>query len=266
MARFTPDQLEHAATLTAPLDREGAVAFLKAMDIRMSVGHWSAGDFVDRFAPLGYQSDDAGFGSDFESQCRRTRAAGIGAIEIHQTVFQKTPNGDVDWAEVERARDGYLPELDLSVTTCNINTWTNPRFRLGGVCNPDPALRREALEEFHKAIEICKRLDIGVVGFWPGSDGADYHFQIDYLQSLEWFTVVHGGPGRGQRGVHGGRRPPRHRAEALRAARAVHDRAHRGLGHPGRVTGQPGVRRRQLRAHRGLRAPEDGGHDGRHRL
>jgi xylose isomerase len=23
---------------------------------------------------------------------------------------------------------------------------------------------------------------------WPGSDGADYHFQIDYLQSLEWFT------------------------------------------------------------------------------
>jgi xylose isomerase len=188
MARFTSEQLEHAATLTGPLARDGAVAFLKALDIRMSVGHWSAGDFVDRFAPLGYHSDDTGFGSDFESQCRRTRAAGIDAIEIHQTVFEKTPNGDVDWAEVERAKDGYLPELGLTVTTCNINTWTNPRFRLGGVCNPDPALRREALEEFHKAIEICKRLDVGVVGFWPGSDGADYHFQIDYLQSLEWFT------------------------------------------------------------------------------
>jgi len=85
-------------------------------------------------------------------------------------------------------KETKIPELGLTVTTCNINTWTNPRFRLGGVCNPDPALRREALAEFHKAIEICKRLDVGVVGFWPGSDGADYHFQIDYLQSLEWFT------------------------------------------------------------------------------
>jgi len=26
------------------------------------------------------------------------------------------------------------------------------------------------------------------VSVWPGSDGADYHFQIDYQQSLEWFT------------------------------------------------------------------------------
>jgi xylose isomerase len=27
-----------------------------------------------------------------------------------------------------------------------------------------------------------------VLSVWPGSDGADYHFQIDYKQSLEWFT------------------------------------------------------------------------------
>ena len=31
-------------------------------------------------------------------------------------------------------------------------------------------------------------LDIPVLSVWPGSDGADYHFQIDYLQSIEWFT------------------------------------------------------------------------------
>ena len=81
-----------------------------------------------------------------------------------------------------------LPELGLTITACNINTWTNPRFRLGGVCNPDPALRRAAQEEVRKAIEIAKALNIPVVSVWPGSDGADYHFQIDYRQSLEWFT------------------------------------------------------------------------------
>jgi xylose isomerase len=188
MPRFTTEQLAYAAALRAPLGRAAALDFLGRLDIRMSVGHWSAGEFFDRFAPVGYHSDDAAFRSDFEAQCRRTKAAGIDFIEIHQSVFQKTLNGAVDWAAVERARAGYLPELGMKVTACNINTWTNPRFRLGGPCNPDPALRRAALEEILKAVEICKALDIPVLSVWPGSDGADYHFQIDYLESLGWFT------------------------------------------------------------------------------
>ncbi len=188
MTRFTQDQLAYARTKAGYLDRSQAIEFLRTMDIRMSVGHWSAGDFCDRFAPPGYHSDDPAFANDFHGQCRRTLAAGIDAIEIHQHVFEKTLNGDLDWKALERARDGFLPELGLTVTACNINTWTNPRFRLGGPCNPDPALRKAALEEIRKAIEICKAMKIPILSVWPGSDGADYHFQIDYLQSLEWFT------------------------------------------------------------------------------
>jgi xylose isomerase len=188
MTRFTDDQLAFARSKHAYMDRAESIEFLETMDIKMSVGHWSAGDFCDRFAPPGYHSDDPEFSSDFESQCRRTHAAGIGAIEIHQHVFEKTLNGDIDWPALERARDGFLSELGLTVTACNINTWTNPRFRLGGACNPDPALRRAAQEEMRKAIEICKALHIPIISVWPGSDGSDYHFQIDYLESLGWFT------------------------------------------------------------------------------
>ncbi|MBP8273475.1 MAG: TIM barrel protein [Acidobacteria bacterium] len=188
MPRFTADQIAHAQSLRGPLNREQSLAFLKALDIRHSVGHWSAGDFYDRFAPLGYHSDNADFGNTFEGQCRRTKAAGIDAIEIHQSVFEKTLNGDLDWQALERAKDGFLAELGMSIPACNINTWTNPIFRLGGPCNPDPALRRAALDEILKAVEISKALKIPVISVWPGSDGADYHFQIDYLQSLEWFT------------------------------------------------------------------------------
>ena len=188
MPRFTPDQVALAESLKGPLDRPRAIEFLKALDIRISVGHWSAGDFVDRFAPPGYHSDDPGFSSGFEAQCRRTKAAGIDAIEIHQSVFEKTLNGDIDWDALKRAQDGYVAELGLTLTACNINTWTNPKFRLGGPCNPDASLRRAALDEILKAVEIAKALGIPIVSVWPGSDGADYHFQIDYLQSLEWFT------------------------------------------------------------------------------
>src|SRR5688500_911997 len=188
MTRFSPDQLDFAASLSGYLDRQASIDFLTRMEIRMSVGHWSAGDFCDRFAPPGYHSDDASFQNTFEGQCRRTKAAGVDAIEIHQSVFEKTLNGDIDQAAITRARDGFLPELGLTLSACNINTWTNPKFRLGGPCNPDPAIRRAALDEVLKGVEICRQLEIPVLSVWPGSDGADYHFQIDYKQSLEWFT------------------------------------------------------------------------------
>jgi len=167
MSRFSDNQIEHASSFQTPLDREAAIEFLKALDIKMSVGHWSAGDFFDRFAPVGYHSDDPGFSNEFEAQCRRTKAAGIDAIEIHQHVFEKELNGDLDFEAMKRAQDGFLPELGMTITACNINTWTNPRFRLGGACNPDAALRREALEEILKAVEVCKTLEIPIISVWP---------------------------------------------------------------------------------------------------
>lgn len=188
MTRFSDDQLAYAASRPGYLDRTQAIEFLRYMNIKMSVGHWSAGDFCDRFAPPGYHSDDPDFGTDFEAQCRRTKAAGVDAIEIHQSVFEKTLNGDLDSRAIERAQNGFLAELGMTVPACNINTWTNPKFRLGGPCNPDPSIRRGALDELLKGLEICRMMNIPVLSVWPGSDGADYHFQIDYRQSLEWFT------------------------------------------------------------------------------
>lgn len=185
---FSADQLAFAASKKGYMGREESIEFLRTMHIRMSVGHWSAGDFCDRFAPPGYHSDDPTFRNDFEGQCRRTKAAGVDAIEIHQSVFEKTLNGDLDVKAIECAQRGFLAELDMTVAACNINTWTNPKFRLGGPCNPDPALRRAALEEILKGVEICRMMKIPVLSVWPGSDGADYHFQIDYQQSLGWFT------------------------------------------------------------------------------
>ena len=176
MTRFTADQLAYAASRTGYLDRQGSIEFLHTLQIRMSVGHWSAGDFCDRFAPPGYHSDDPGFQNTFEGQCRRVKDAGVDAIEIHQSVFEKSLNGDLDLAGAERAQNGYLKDLGMTVTACNINTWTHPKFRLGGPCNPEPALRRAALEEILKGLEICRAMTIPVLSVWPGSDGADYHF------------------------------------------------------------------------------------------
>ncbi len=112
------------------------------------------------------------------------KAAGVDAIEIHQSVFEKILNGDLDPGMITRAQKSFLGELGMTVTACNINTWSNPKFRLGGPCNPDPAMRKAALEEVLKGVEICRIMKIPVLSVWPGSDGADYHFQIDYRESI----------------------------------------------------------------------------------
>ena len=71
MARFTSDQLAFAAKKKAYMGRDESIEFLNALNVRHSVGHWSAGDFCDRCAPPGYHSDDPNFRNDFEGQCRR---------------------------------------------------------------------------------------------------------------------------------------------------------------------------------------------------
>ena len=68
MSRFSPDQLAYARKLSGYLDRQASIDFLSRMQIKMSAGHWSAGDFCDRFAPPGYHSDDPAFRNDFEGQ------------------------------------------------------------------------------------------------------------------------------------------------------------------------------------------------------
>ena len=75
MARFSEDQFGFAASKHRYMGRDESIEFLKAMNIRMSVGHWSAGDFCDRFAPPGYHSDDPAFQNNFQrarrdNQCR----------------------------------------------------------------------------------------------------------------------------------------------------------------------------------------------------
>lgn len=59
-------------------------------------------------------------------------------------------------------------------------------FRLGSFTNPDPKLRKKAIELGKKAIEVARELGATYVKFWPGQDGFDYPFQADYQQLWDY--------------------------------------------------------------------------------
>ncbi len=58
-------------------------------------------------------------------------------------------------------------------------------YQLGSFTNPDPKVRQKAVDLGMKAIEVARELGAHYVEFWPGQDGFDYPFQVDYQQIWE---------------------------------------------------------------------------------
>ena len=63
-------------------------------------------------------------------------------------------------------------------------------FVRGALTNPDPAVRKRALQISEEAVDVAQRLGAPTVKLWPGQDGFDYPFQADYREL--WKLAVDG--------------------------------------------------------------------------
>jgi xylose isomerase len=174
-----------AANYGGYLEGERVDQLFAEFDIRFAAGHWCAGEFFDRFCPIGYNSDNPNFKDGIIPQIERVSKAGIVGIEFHDKVFIDDQDSRDDKAigEVRAAlnRHGVTP------TNMNFNTWTDPRFKYGGVTHPDPGIRKLCRDQINLGIDIGAEIGCVSCGLWPGSDGWDYHFEVDYGQRLRWF-------------------------------------------------------------------------------
>src|SRR5947199_7288233 len=57
---------------------------------------------------------------------------------------------------------------------------------MGSFTNPDPEMRHKAVDLGKQAIEVAHQLDSKYVNFWPGQDGFDYPFQVDYRRLWDY--------------------------------------------------------------------------------
>ncbi len=164
------------------LEGEKLNDFFREFKIKFSTGHWCAGDFSDRFATEGYFPD---IDSDIIPQLKRIRAAGIEGVEFHDIVFEEGPKGDVE-SRVSNAIEA-LNDLELVPTCMNINLWSNPIWKLGGFSNPKKEIREKAIQSALHAVDLAKELKCESVSMWPGSDGWDYNFEMNYGLQLKHF-------------------------------------------------------------------------------
>jgi sugar phosphate isomerase/epimerase len=71
-------------------------------------------------------------------------------------------------------------DCGLQVSGLAMRYYTNPAFKLGAFTNPDPAVRREAIDLTKRGIDAARAMGTPMMTLWLGQDGFDYAFQCDY--------------------------------------------------------------------------------------
>lgn len=142
---------------------------------KFSAGLWFAAGPVDRFAPSGYKAP-----TSVKQQIQIAgKVRGLEGIECHQ----------IDFRHISVREYLKLCEDNGLVTTnVNTNVWTDPKFHYGAFTHTDRKVRREAIDEGKKAVDVARKVGSPGIGLWLGSDGHDYPFQTDYL--THWNLLV----------------------------------------------------------------------------
>jgi sugar phosphate isomerase/epimerase len=74
-------------------------------------------------------------------------------------------------------------EAGLAVNGLAMRYYTNPAFKLGAFTNPDPLVRREAIDLTKRGIDAAREVGAPLMTLWLGQDGFDYAFQLDYARA-----------------------------------------------------------------------------------
>lgn len=85
------------------------------------------------------------------------------------------PEPDLSIEDVQASLLGHRLSV-VSVTPVIYNR----TFRSGAFTSPDPAVRNKAIDLAHESVDVARRLGARYVKFWPGQDGYDYPFQVEY--------------------------------------------------------------------------------------
>lgn len=132
-------------------------------------GLWAFGQIIDRYATDAYGPPV----STLETIDRAGQTGRLSGVDLNWP--WSAP--DISTADVKSA----LARSGLAAR-CITPVIYNHTFIRGSFSNPDPDVRKAAADIAHGAVEVAQELGADYVKFWPGQDGYDYPFQVDYTE------------------------------------------------------------------------------------
>ncbi|GAB2909707.1 sugar phosphate isomerase/epimerase family protein [Streptomyces mayteni] len=129
-------------------------------------GMWSFGRIIDRYATDGYGP---------EIGTLRTIELAAASGELVGLDLNYPFDEGVSVADVRAALDAH------GLVATNITPVIyDRRFRSGSFTGADAATRRAVHDLAEESVDVAAALGARYVKFWPGQDGYDYPFQVDY--------------------------------------------------------------------------------------
>jgi sugar phosphate isomerase/epimerase len=136
---------------------------------KFSAGVWAFTSCVDRFCVNGYRDDP----TLEEKIAMAGRTEGLDGLILQYPAVVNDDNVD-RVASLMRDEGVEVAAVDVSIF--------GTEFRQGAYTNPDPDLRRRAIDVTKRCADVARELGTPNVGIWPGQDGYDYLFQYDYRE------------------------------------------------------------------------------------
>jgi xylose isomerase len=109
---------------------------------------------------------------------RAATVAGLNAVDLNYP-------DHIDGMELKLLK-GRLTDLGLTLNGLAMRYYSEPGFKLGAFTNPDPVLRRTAIDLTKRGIDDMLELGGSLMTLWMGQDGFDYSFQTNYAQLWDW--------------------------------------------------------------------------------
>ncbi|ABG33233.1 hypothetical protein CEP88_08195 [Roseobacter denitrificans] len=63
--------------------------------------------------------------------------------------------------------------------------YTDPGYKLGAFTHPDASVRRAAIDETKRGLDVLAQMGGRLMTLWMGQDGFDYSFQMDYTRAWD---------------------------------------------------------------------------------
>jgi xylose isomerase len=130
-------------------------------------GIWHFATYVDRYATDGYGEPR----SILDAIKLAGQVRDLSVVDLNWPFF----GGDFTNQQVKQALD----EQNLSVIGITPEIYTRV-FAKGSFTNPDPGVRKLAHDLITDAADVVRYFGADYVKLWPGQDGWDYPFQVDY--------------------------------------------------------------------------------------
>lgn len=146
-------------------------------DFKYSSGLWVFGNTGDRFNLSGYK-EPTPIGEQIK---RAARVKGIGGVECHQTDFDEIS---------PKEYTQLVKDSGLVTTNVNTNVWGSSKWAYGAFAHRDPKIRKDAIAEGKRSVDMAREIGSPSAGCWLGADGFDYPFQIDY--TTQWNLLIEG--------------------------------------------------------------------------